>query len=771
MRGWLGDLALGLRLALGGGASALTRFLLSAVGIAIGVAVLLFGASIGSVVAEHEARSATDSIGADVPVDGVDPLYWAMKPTTFHGERVEFVYVYADGENYPLPNGLERLPAPGEVVASPALIDLLASPAGELLRPRVPGEITGTLGRALVTEPDDLRAYVGADPAFAESSNTQQVYEFDGVSRGSSIPPEQLLVLFVGTVLLLVPVFVFVSSSSRIAGAERDRRLAALRLVGAGSRQVRRIAAAEGVVSALAGLVLGAGVFLLARLFAEEVELFGRRVYVEDVVPDPVLTVLIVLAVPVLAVATAQFALRRTIIEPLGVVRHVWPVRRRGWWRLGLVAVGVALLIVGGDAGYGPDLGPLAIATGAMLLVVGVPVLLPWLLELAVRRIRGGPTSWQLAIRRLQLDTGTPARVVGGISVVLAGAIALQAILLTTEGDVRVSGDARPRDPMIEVRIEESSMARDVAADLAAVPRVAGTHVLGELAAYAPGTADGQSHPLLSVMDCAAVRALAGAADCTDGDAFAWPGAIRETPAPGTVLEFRDYGPSSMTGELGDHEVTDTWTVPAVTELPANSSPDRTGSMIVTPGALAGLALPEHRTTVRVDIDRPSADDLESVRNAVSSYTWRTHVFVFPPGQYSGGNEQTFVTIRNGLYAGSVFTLLLAGVSLLVLALEHLRERRRPLAVLVATGVPRGVLARSLLWQVVLPIVLGVVTAVVTGLGLAWLVLRATTGGLTVDWLGVGLLSAGAVLVAVLMTALTLPFLRGATRLSALRTE
>ena len=64
------------------------------------------------------------------------------------------------------------------------------------------------------------------------------------------------------------------------------------------------------------------------------VTLFNLRVYVSDVVPDPVLVGVIVLAVPALGVLTALFALRRTIIEPLGVVRYTKPVRRRLWWRL-----------------------------------------------------------------------------------------------------------------------------------------------------------------------------------------------------------------------------------------------------------------------------------------------------------------------------------------------------------------------------------------------------------------------------------------------------
>jgi ABC-type lipoprotein release transport system permease subunit len=162
---------------------------------------------------------------------------------------------------------------------------------------------------------------------------------------------------------------------------------------------------------------------------------------------------------------------------------------------------------------------------------------------------------------------------------------------------------------------------------------------------------------------------------------------------------------------------------------------------------------------------------VERLRNAIAAYGPDVYVYTSNTTADLTTAQQTYVAVRNGLYVGSIFTLLLAGVSLLVLALEQIRERRRPLAVLAATGVPRGVLARSLLWQVALPIALGVLVAVLTGVGLAALLVRLSDDPLMIDWLGVGVLSAAAAALALLVTAMTLPFLRGAMRLTSLRTE
>ena len=69
-------------------------------------------------------------------------------------------------------------------------------------------------------------------------------------------------------VVLLLPVGVFIAAAVRFGGERRDRRLAALRLVGADGRMARRIAAGEALAGALLGLVLGAGFFLLGRQLA-----------------------------------------------------------------------------------------------------------------------------------------------------------------------------------------------------------------------------------------------------------------------------------------------------------------------------------------------------------------------------------------------------------------------------------------------------------------------------------------------------------------------
>jgi hypothetical protein len=757
---WASDLRLGVRLAIGGGRTSKTgvvRLVLGTIGIGVAVAVLLVGASAGPMFGARNARQDAQAIQS-TPIPGVDPLYVrnAYGNTEFRGRDILGIYLVASGPNAPLPPGVSRLPGDGEVVVSASLAKLLSSPEGELLRPRFP-RIVGTIGQAGVTDSNTLSFYAG--DSSLDRKTEQRVYAF-GVPSDRSMPANVVLLIVIGTVVLLVPVFVFVATSARIAGAERDRRLAALRLVGADSRQTRRIAAAESLASAGTGLALGIGLFLLFRLAAGSFPILGVSPYPSDVTPPWPLALLIVLLVPLLAVVTAQAALRRTIIEPLGVVRRGRPTRRRLWWRLVPLVVGPLLLLSQGNVTHRFDNWVPAVVVGSTMLLLGIPALLPWLLERVVARLRGGRPATQLAIRRLQMDSGTPARVVGGVAVVLAGAIALDAVLAseTAKYDLSafVPADAGELLPSFAVSIDGAE-SDAVDGSIKAVPGVRSTLVVIDLTIeYGHDSYSGL------VVSCAALLRYAAVQRCADGDVFV--GGERDLPA-GKAVTVADYRRD------GRHEL-GPWILPA--QLPrARNTPALVGfgSLLITPGALRGVPVPRTDAMLAVFADAGRSDVIERVRNAVAPFGWRVRVSSQDRGMYRPQTLQMFVTVRNGLLGGALFTLLLAGISMLVLALEQMRERRRPLAALAASGVPTGALARSLLWQNTVPVLLAVVVAVVTGIGLAQLVFRMVGDPFTMNWLGVARYSGAATVLVLLVTAMTLPTLRSATRLAALRTE
>lgn len=143
------------------------------------------------------------------------------------------------------------------------------------------------------------------------------------------LDPVLLLLIIVVFVVLLLPVGVFIAAAVRFGGERRDRRLAALRLVGSDSRMTRRIAAGEALSGAVLGLAFGTVFFLLARQLAGSVEIFGKSVFPSYLNPTPALAALVAVAVPAAAVLVTLLALRGVVIEPLGVVRAAKPARRR----------------------------------------------------------------------------------------------------------------------------------------------------------------------------------------------------------------------------------------------------------------------------------------------------------------------------------------------------------------------------------------------------------------------------------------------------------
>jgi ABC-type lipoprotein release transport system permease subunit len=767
LRRWLNDIAIGVRLAVGSGRTSAARLTLSAVGIAVAVAVLLITACAGTITASRHQREY-----AGLPNDSradVAPTYWTTSDVEFREEHISVFYVRGSGPDSPKPAGLSTLPKAGEMYVSPALAEMLRSAGGELLRPRLPDRVVGTLPQELVPMPRDLVAWVGADETLVDWESTSLVYGFGLTTPQSDFDPGLMAMILAGGAVLLLPVFVFITSASRIAGAERDRRLSALRLVGAGARQVRWIAAAESLVSAVVGLVLGAALFLFVRQFAENASLYSVRVYESDLVPNPALVVLIVLMIPALAVMTALVALRRTIIEPLSVVRQSKPVRRRALWRFAVVAVGIVLLTTQLGAAENTTIWGWAVAGGVVLLLLGVPVLLPWVVERVVGHVKGGPSSWLLAIRRLQLDSGTSARVVGGVAVVLAGTIALQTMLLSLGGQIAGADDDRQNAGTMEVSMT-SSLAPNVLKDLRQVNGIETAYLIDTVTAYQAET----MHEM-AILDCTTLSELTDVKTCEDGDTFFAKNGDTPPPPPGTTLEFRDYNHSA--GEEWDapsYTVFGTWTVPAATPKAVEVKDDYPlySTILVTPGAVQNTILDTNQVKIVAQMaNGTTPTQLEEIRNAIADYRWQIYVYTYDTVAERNVDQQAFVTFRNTLYAGSIFTLLLAGVSMLVMALEHIRERRRSLAVLTASGVPRGVLSRSLLWQVALPIVLGVLMALLTGLGLAALVMRLARQPLAIDWPGVAVLCAGAAALTILVSAMTLPFLRSATRLTTIRME
>jgi ABC-type antimicrobial peptide transport system permease subunit len=130
-----------------------------------------------------------------------------------------------------------------------------------------------------------------------------------------------------------------------------------------------------------------------------------------------------------------------------------------------------------------------------------------------------------------------------------------------------------------------------------------------------------------------------------------------------------------------------------------------------------------------------------------------------------------FADLGRLIRLASVFVLLLATVGLIAGMTGGLLERRRPFALLRASGVRLGELRRVVFLETATTMVL---TSVV-GVGLGTLLAYAATrrAGLRWEWPGVEVYASagGAVLAALLLSTLVLPLLNAATRFDTIRYE
>ncbi|MER5702477.1 ABC transporter permease [Micromonospora sp. NPDC002296] len=764
LRGALADLLMGARMAVTGGRDGWTRAALTALGVGVGVAMLLLAAAVPGALDARAARDDAREDGAGRPelAAAANTLLVAPVYTEFRERPVRGRIIRPEGPAAPLPPGVPRLPAAGEVVVSPALRELIDSPDGPLFAPRLGGaRVTGTIGAQGLTGPHELAFYLGSDTLIGDRA--QRIDRFGGGPPSEEFSPVLMVLVVVAFVVLLLPVVVFVGAAVRFGGDRRDRRLAALRLLGADAGMIRRIAAGEAAAGAVLGLAVGGALFAAGRQLAPLLTLQNVSVYASDLRPSLPLVAAVTVLVPVLAVLVALVAQRRVVVEPLGVSRQGTTARRRLWWRLLLPAAGLALLypLTGvGERTAGSD--DYQVAAGAVLVLIGTVTLLPWLIDLVVGRLRGGPVPWQLAVRRLQLDSATSARLVNGVAVAVAGSIGLQMLVAGVEDRFTTRTGQDTSRAQAYVWFADLPDPGAALTRLAAAPGV--TSSVGTLATAAigerkPGT-DARPIAEVRIGDCAALAEFARLGSCADGDVF-----LAEGP-PG-----EQFGPMPVPGTrmaVGANEIP--WTVPARTRtVPAMPGPVggvRSG-LLVTPGAADASRWTGLRAEALVSIDPSDPDALERVRNAAAEVDLRATVSTLTDVTQS----TQYVNVKRGLAVGLVVTLLLLGTSMLVGVLEQLRERRRLLAMLVAVGTPRSTLSWSMLWQSAVPVLVGLVLAVGFGLGLGAVLLRMVGAPVTVSWpvvaLGAGL-GGGVVL---LVTGASLPVLWRLTRPDGLRAE
>jgi len=509
-------ISLGLRLVLTGGRETITRLVVLAVAVGLGVGLLLTAVAGTNAVTTWNNSHAwlwTGTLAVPPgPAAGIAPLWWHPSGDTFDGQQIDRFDVAATGASSPVPPGITHDPAPGQYYASPALAALLRATPANQLADRYPGRLGGTIGDAALSSPNSLIIIIGHTPAqLAGTPDSVPVTSIATTVPGrfdDRLNPEGLaympanagiessgidLILSVIALGMLTPVLIFIATATRLSAARREQRFAAMRLVGATRKQVSLLAATESTAAAVLGVAVGFGIFFLLRTPVAGIPFFGEPFFPGQLSLSPADILAVAIGVPVAAVVAARLALRRVHISPLGVARRVTPKPPRAWRTLPLLA-GLAELgffaVRGGQLSVGAE--TRVLVSGFLLIIVGLIIAGAWL-TMAMARVMARRTSRPgalIAARRLADDPRAAFRAVSGLVLALfITTVAVVAITTQDTKDLTRFGSAAEANVLTDQLADQSSgiaspgpgpaaLAAPLAAQLRGIPGVQGVAVV-----------------------------------------------------------------------------------------------------------------------------------------------------------------------------------------------------------------------------------------------------------------------------------------------------
>ncbi|AEV84715.1 ABC transporter permease [Actinoplanes sp. SE50] len=680
-------ISLGLRLAVAGGREAITRLVVLAAAVAMGVGMLL--ATIAGINAVHAQNMRYPWLNSGVTSvatgpQAPDPAMWALREDYFHGHPLARIDVAVSGPHGPTPPGLAALPGPGEYDVSPALDRLLRDHPADELRDRFAGRQVGVLGDAALPSPDSLIAVVGG--------TREEVGRITGateISRMVTIAPDKcdgcvvglgergiVLTLSVVTAALLFPLLIFIGTATRLSAARREQRFAAMRLIGATPRQITQFAVLESTVAAVTGAIAGFGVFFAARAGLAQIPFTGEPFFPGDLSLSVTDVLAVLVGVPLAAALAARIALRRVRISPLGVTRRVTPKPPRAWR---IIPALLALAELGYLVNHRPNTTQgqtIGYLSGIFGVLIGLMIAGPWLTmagsRLLARRARRPATL--IAGRRLADDPRAGFRAVSGLMLALF-------VTTTATGVITAIVAERGGGPVGARGHDVVWM--ELGADREGLPPTQ-VHVRAQRVRANPDARPDNDH-LPGLIACADLANIPGSGTCPAG---------AEVAEVFTDLSTSTWLPHTAAGS--------TW--PAARQTTAQlGALNVLSALIPTDGSPA--AIERARTT----LDNAFPDG----RGAGTEADFR--------GDFTRQLSQ-FERLADVVIIAS---LVIAGCSLAVSVTGGLTERQRPFAMLRLTGVRLAELRRVIALETAVPLLAVSIVAIGAGFTAAHLFLRS----------------------------------------------
>ncbi|MEI5520944.1 FtsX-like permease family protein [Streptomyces brasiliscabiei] len=745
------EFLLGLRLLFGAGRGNRVRFLLMAGGGSLGVCCLALVLTIPQILDAHDGRAAAReprsasarSAQSTLVLQRTDP--YGSKPFT----RI-FIAKGTKGADT-APPGLKRLPDPGEVFLSPRAHDLLRDrPAIASL---LPGDEKGLIGATGLAHPDELFAYIGTPrDRIADEGRALKGWGYSYAPFPAVEPSTLTYIRFALGSLVLLPLGIFLSVCARLSAASRNRRLASLRLLGLSTKGTQRVNAAETVVAALLGALLGLGEYWILNQVMTRTGLPSLRWYPADGALSVTTVVACMVGAPLLAWFVGRASARDAAANPLAVRRTAAPRRPTKWGALLLVA---GLGIVAGYCATGftgqpaNSVGPntILIPAGILLTGLGLVLTLPLLSFALARRLARTTQSLtlNLAMRRNEVEPGSTMRVVTGLVLLVFSASLAQGVLIQLE---QVS---RPSAPVQDYAISLSTLTADEQRRLAEVPGVR-AHAVTMMSWSDPDGPAGQPYASAVVATCDQLAKLVQRSEgCVDGKVMRLSDPNSGTgqgARPGDTLVFRI--PEGGQGKSQNLSI-----VLPKDEIAYNGyDPSGVGGaeVLIPPSALPATVRPEAAEYILT-----SSSDRDQVRRVLDGIAAVTPTAEINPVGVNIEGLQQIAVLETLLGVGMIMGLVIGTAAFVVSATDRAVERRAQVTAITLIGARARTMRTVQCVQVVLPLSIGLALALVTGklAEASYLI----TGGSEIYWdfAGLPVLALAAAGVAALSAVGTLP--------------
>ncbi|MET7351193.1 ABC transporter permease [Streptomyces mirabilis] len=717
----------GLRLLFGAGRGNRIRFFLMAVGGSVGVCCLALVLTIPAILDAHDGRAAarqpvTSAKGA---ADGTLVL---QRNDAYGSQSFTRVFIARGSQGTKsAPPGLSELPSPGEVFVSPRVHDLLReAPAVKAL---LPGREAGVIRPAGLAHPDELYAYIGTDRTrIADGGRTLKGFGYSYAPFPAVEPSTLTDVRFALATLVLLPLGIFLSVCARLSAASRMRRLAALRLLGLSIKGTQRVNAAETVAAALLGAVLGLGEYWLLNQVMSRAGLPGLRWYPGDGALSATTIAVCLIGCPALAWFVGRKSARDATANPLAVRRTVVPRPPSKWGGLlfvaglGIVCAYCATGLMGRPASS-VGLNALLVVAGVVLTGLGLVLTLPLLSYVLASRLARSTQSLtlNLAMRRNEAEPGSTMRVVTGLVLLVYAASLAQGVLIQLEQVTRPSG------PVQDYSLPLSGLSKQQQRDLAGVSGVR-THAVMmnswvDLNADQPEAAFASSATAL-VATCAQLDRMTRRSEgCVDGRVMRLVdpnSSLGSDLKPGTSFRFRIDGGKDKNLNV---------TLPSERIVYSGYSASAVGNavLLVPPSALPAEASPRDAELLLTSSSTPG--QVRGVLDGIAAVVPIAEIELV--GLNVQGLEQISV-VETLLGLGMIMGLVIGVAAFLVSVTDRAVERRAQVTAVTLIGARARTMRAVQCAQIVLPLSLGLILALVTGklAESSYLI----TGGGTIRW-------------------------------------